>query len=147
MVKRFYNRLFIKNNPKLARERFVNVPFPKIHQAMKDFISKYFKGEDETEMSEYLLFIFDMKYKAPKKDCQMKEEAELFKDLMTSFSKKKYDSIHESYYFRVLINFIAEGELPEIKMTCLQSLLDTEKKYINKSESKYMDVIQDLFRK
>ena len=147
MIKRFYNRLFIKNNPKLVRERFVNVPYQKIFMAMKNFISKYFKGEDESEMSEYFLFIFEIKYKAPQKDSQVKGEAELFKDLLGSFSKKKYDLIHESYYFRVLVNFIAEGKLPELKKTSLQHLLDTEEKYINILSDKYMEVMNDLFQK
>jgi len=68
MIKRFYNRLFVKENPKLVRERFVNVPFPKIHQAMRNFVTKYFTNEDEFEMTKYLLCIFEIKCKAPKKN-------------------------------------------------------------------------------
>ena len=148
MIKRFIHRLFIKDNQKLVRKRFVNVEFDVFYQAMDEFVLKYFESHHSAELIQYLVSVIGVKPKnSPQRRSLITKEADDFRILMDSFSKRRYDKIHESIYFKVLVNFISQGTLPDSGKPCYEHLKNTEKKYISKDPENYTSILEDLFEK
>ena len=65
IIKRFYQRLYIKEFPKLVKIRFVNLEFTVILNSMKDFVRKYIQTEHIDELALYLVVLFNFKSKVP----------------------------------------------------------------------------------
>ncbi|CAI2378903.1 unnamed protein product [Moneuplotes crassus] len=144
MIKRFYHRLFLRDNKTLVKKRFVNSKASLILQAAMKFTKKYLKIDSES-FAVYLLKVIGVKY--THSDSSHEEaikEADDYKMLLSNFSNPRFDQIQESKYFQILVEYIMKGSLPDSKKSCYQHLLETEKKYIEKNPKNYSDVFQIL---
>ena len=151
MIKRFYHRLFIKDNQRLVRKRFINLEFSQVHKKMEEFVNKYFNIEDEDkarELALYLVIVLGIKLKIPSKlKNETTKQAEDFRILISCYSKRGFSRIHESEYFRIILNNIAKWCLPDSNKLWMDHLRETEKKYIDKNSENYQIVFEDLFKK
>jgi len=113
MIKRFFHDLLIKDNIRIVRKRFVNVEPYIVLKAMKRLLRRYFHIQDSTNLAEYIINMIGMKMKGTLKgDEQAMKEAEDFKRLSNSFSKKGFKMIQHSAYFQRIINLISKYEMP-----------------------------------
>jgi len=148
MIKRFYHRLFAKENPKFVRDRFVNVPSSELYKGMEKFALKYFKDEGTASMAKYLFSILGLKeLTSTNRGCSVSREAEEFKILLESFSKPRFERLFESRYFRALANFISKGNLPNSDKSWKEHLLKTESKYFKKDYDRYYKAMERIFQK
>lgn len=142
MIKRFYHRLFLRDNKTLVKKRFVNSKASLILQAAIKFTKKYLKKDSES-LAVYLLKIIGVKYTHPDNSQEDAiKEADDYKMLLSNFSNPRFDQIQESKYFQILVEYIMKGALPDSEKSCYQHLLETEKKYIDKNSKNYSEVFQ-----
>jgi len=147
MIKRFYHKLYVKEFYKLANKRFRNLKFSVILNSLKDFIAKYIKTEYLDELALYLYIIFNFKSKIPPGlSHESIERAKDLKILLSSYSRRGYNKVHESKYFRILVNNISESMIPDSEKSCLEHLWESEK-VISKNSESYKLVFEDLFEK
>ena len=73
MVKRFFHRIFMEENKKMAKRRFVNVKFTEVLNAFKKMIRKYLRIENSERLALFLLRLLSIN---PKRDPNTNSEAE-----------------------------------------------------------------------
>jgi len=145
MIKRFFHDLLIKDNIRIVRKRFVNVDPYIILKAMKRLLLRYFNIKDSDKLAVYLVQILGMRMRGSVKgDSQALKEADDFRILSNSFSKKGYKRIQYSFYFQTIVNLISQREMPDSGMMILDYIFLNEARYIKKEEDKYMGVFTEL---
>ena len=113
MVKRFYHRLFVKENPELIKKRFINISFLTALTEMDRFVKKYFKNGNSTQLSIFLIAALGFKPKIPSRyGSSVNSEVEDFRNLIRSYSEALFNIIHESLHFRILVNNLFTSTMP-----------------------------------
>ena len=147
MIKRFYHKLYVKEYHRLAKKRFTNLKFSVILKSMKEFVRKYIQTEKVDEISLYLFTIFNFKSKLPSGLVHESiEKAKDFRVLLWSYSKRGYNKVHLSEYFRILVNNISDSTIPGTEKPCLEHLWESEKS-ISKNSENYKLVFEQLFER
>ena len=147
MIKRFYHRLYVKEFSKLVKKRFTNLSFTVILKSMKEFVEKYIQTEHIDEIALYLVVLFNFKSKIPTEYAKEPvERAKDFRILLSNYSKRGYNKVHESKYFRILANNISESNIPDSDKSCFEHLWESEK-VISKNSESYTLVFEDLFKR
>ena len=146
MIKRFYHRIFLKENERLSRRRFKNVQFFEIYNAAKRLVKKYFKiDEDKEDLARFIAKIIGVNSSdQPMAEGKIDKEACNFKILTSSFSNLRFSIIQDSNYFKEIVNYIAYGTLPDSEISCYDYMLEIEAGTINRDAENYTGIFVNI---
>ena len=149
IIKRFYHRIFIKENHRLARKRFKNVKFSEIYEAAQRLVKKHFKiEEDKEDLALFIAKIIGLNsLDKPKSVGKVDKISSSFKILVTSFSNPRFNKIQDSYYFKEILNYIVYGTLPDSGIPCYDYMLEVGGKTINKDLEKYKEIFLNIVKR
>ncbi|CAI2373721.1 unnamed protein product [Moneuplotes crassus] len=138
MIRRFYHKLFLQENLKMSRKRFVNIDYDKQLSAYQELIQKYLKADNGLELSYFLIKLCNLRAKNSPDNMNDAElnGAEIGK-LTKSFSRVKFAELHKNKLFRQLFHFIYHGTIENGSKRCIDVLFDQESYNITKHNKKY----------
>jgi hypothetical protein len=148
MVRRFFRRIFMKDNKKLVRRSFVNIEFEEVVRDLKTMVTKYFGIEDSEPLALFFLRLLSLK---PINDPNAESESELnahnFLKALNKFSITRFDKVHKFPEFRILINYIFTCQLPDSQTSCIDAMFEQEHKIIGSNRDKYFNTFSKLFQR
>lgn len=147
MIRRFYSKLYVKENIPLQRRRFKTVDFKVQLQACKEFVLKYFE-EDSDDFALYMLRILDFKAKnkpAMKLECEI--DADNFLFTARSFSRERFLRVHESKFFRKVFCHLYTGTLPGSEKLWMDLLIENEDKNMRKDSEGFLKLFEEMYHR
>jgi len=139
MIRRFFHKIFMKENQNLSRRRFININYNQQLQGWKSMIQKYLKPEKNSdELAGYLLKLLNLKARnIPNTLNEGEKDGIELSNTLKSFSRNKFSKIHHNPFFREIFNYIYNGFLPGWNKKWIEELYKNEVKNIRKNKLKY----------
>ncbi|CAI2371513.1 unnamed protein product [Moneuplotes crassus] len=134
MFRRFYHKLFVKDNKILAKKRFKNCHSDKILEACRELLRKHFASDPSEDFVRFLFRILRIKTNDTL-ECVNDHDKDAI-DIsinMISFSIKRFDRSFKNEYFRNLFLYIIEGTFPDTQNQCIDLLYKQEEKMFSRN--------------
>lgn len=61
MIRRFYHRLFLKDNKHITKQRYRNVDFPIVLESCREIVTKYLRMDANEDLAIFLLHFIGIK--------------------------------------------------------------------------------------
>jgi len=145
MVRRFFHRIFIKENKKLVKRRFVNVRYQVIFDSAERLINNHLGIQNNDELTLFLIRMLSIRCQSnPGHDPNDDEFTLNYTITMGSYSRHRYSKIHKCRPFRILYNYLYTQNLRDSETSCLSSLYENEKKHIEKETERYHKAFNEM---
>ena len=148
MFRRFYHKLFMKENGDLIKRRFKTLDYTLILERWTLFLQKYLKIKPSHHLAMFLFRILRIKTRQdPAEQGEEDREAINISINMISYSRVRFATVHENKYFWTLFRFIYEGTIPESNKPWIEQLWEFENISSTWKLEEYLDSFRLMYEK
>ena len=114
-VKRFYQRIFKQQNPQFFKQRLVNVPYCKLHVALRAICAKLFRGSASSKLPSFLVYFLRLKkINSEGRGPRGNRNAKLMIDCMYKYTSNRFSGLDKIPEFTFLFNHIYDNFQEEL---------------------------------